>query len=60
MAVKLTHADGNGNTGINVQATIRNCTAVPEPFRLDVAVPIQRRYRSSSRRAAEHFSRGVR
>ena len=39
MAVKLAHADGNGNTGINVQATIRNCSAAPEPLRLDVAVP---------------------
>jgi hypothetical protein len=39
MAVKLPHADGNGNTGINVQATIRNCTTAPEPLRLDVSVP---------------------
>jgi hypothetical protein len=39
MSVKLPHADGNGNTGINVQATIRNCTAAPEPLRLDVTVP---------------------
>jgi hypothetical protein len=39
MAVKLAHADGNGNTGINVQATIRNCSAAPEPLRLDVTVP---------------------
>ncbi len=39
MTVKLPHADGNGNTGINVQATIRNCTTAPEPLRLDVTVP---------------------
>jgi hypothetical protein len=39
MAVNLAHADGNGNTGINVQAAIRNCTSVPEPLRLDVTVP---------------------
>lgn len=39
MIVKLPHADGNGNTAINVQATIRNCAATPEPLRLDVSVP---------------------
>jgi hypothetical protein len=39
MAVKLAHADGNGNTGIDVQSTIRNCTSAPESLRLDVTVP---------------------
>ena len=39
MAVKLAHADGNGNTGMNVQVTIRNCSAAPEPVRLGVTVP---------------------
>jgi hypothetical protein len=39
MIVKLPHADGNGNTGINVQAAIRNCTTAPEALRLDVTVP---------------------
>jgi hypothetical protein len=39
MAVKLVHADGNGNTGINVQATIRNCTSAPQPLQLTVTVP---------------------
>jgi hypothetical protein len=39
IVVKLPHADGNGNTSINVQATIRNCSAAPEPLRLDVSVP---------------------
>jgi hypothetical protein len=38
-AVKLAHADGNGNTGINVQATIRNCSSAPEPLQLTVSVP---------------------
>jgi hypothetical protein len=38
-AVKLVHADGNGNTGIMVQATIRNCTTAPEPLQLTVTVP---------------------
>lgn len=37
--VKLPHADGNGNTSINVQATIRNCSSASEPLRLDVSVP---------------------
>jgi hypothetical protein len=39
MTVKLPHADGNGNTGINVQAAIRNCTTAPEALRLDVTAP---------------------
>ena len=39
MATKVVHADGNGNSGINVQATIRNCTASPERLQLTVNVP---------------------
>jgi hypothetical protein len=37
--VRLGHADGNGNTGIGVQATIANCSSVFEPLRLTVSVP---------------------
>jgi hypothetical protein len=39
MIVKVSHADGNGNSGINAQATIRNCTSVPEQLQLNVSVP---------------------
>jgi hypothetical protein len=39
MAVKLPHADGNGNTGVNVQATIRNCTSASEPLQLSISIP---------------------
>jgi hypothetical protein len=39
MSVKVAHADGNGNSGVNVQATIRDCSAVPQPMRLDVSIP---------------------
>lgn len=39
MVVKVVHADGNGNSGINAQATIRNCTTVPEQLQLNVSVP---------------------
>jgi hypothetical protein len=37
--VKLGHSDGSGNSGINVQATIRNCSTAPEPLALNVSVP---------------------
>jgi hypothetical protein len=39
MAVKVVHADGNGNSSVNVQATIRDCSSVPQPVRLDVSIP---------------------
>jgi hypothetical protein len=37
--VKVPHADGNGNFGINVEATMRNCSTAPEPLQLNVVVP---------------------
>jgi hypothetical protein len=38
MIVKVVHAD-SGRSGIDVQATMRNCTSVPEPLALKVSVP---------------------
>jgi hypothetical protein len=37
--VTLPHADGNGRTAINVQATMQNCTATRAPLQLTVSVP---------------------
>jgi hypothetical protein len=37
--VRVGHADGNGNSGIGVQATMLNCSSAPEPMQLAVTVP---------------------
>jgi hypothetical protein len=37
--VKLVKRDGNGNTGIEVRATIQNCTSAGQSLQLTVSVP---------------------
>ena len=39
MIVRLGHSDGSGNSAIGVQATIRNCSNIPEAMTLNVSVP---------------------
>jgi hypothetical protein len=37
--VRLGHSDGTGNSGLNVEATIRNCSSVGQSYQLNVSVP---------------------
>jgi hypothetical protein len=37
--VQVVHADGNGESGVNVQATVRNCGMVNEHMHLNVTIP---------------------
>jgi hypothetical protein len=39
ISVTLPHADINGRTGINVQATMQNCSTTRAPLQLAVSVP---------------------
>jgi hypothetical protein len=40
LGVSVAHADGNGNSSIQVQATVRDCTALPQQhLQLTVSVP---------------------
>ena len=38
-SVKLVNRDGNGNTGLEVRATIQNCTSAGQTLQLTVSVP---------------------